>query len=225
MYVLYPFRGTFQQLFNGANIKFLRLSGGDISSDLSQQFSGNIGRLELAKQAATLSVENFPVYPAHELIINAFYVTDFNSQHPPNYGNLVELRVYSPESIPANAFRQFPNIHTLSIASEKGIDANALAGLNNLEKLTIKDSRPSLELLNSVPNVKEFEASIEKLDERSQCQLIEKLASGQVAIQGETCETLQREQFIRSTVFSYSQRSRVHMCVSLFGRSIRTTSM
>jgi hypothetical protein len=192
LYVLYPFRGTFQQLFNGANIKYLRLSGGDITSDLSQPFSGNIGRLELAKQAASLSVENFPVYPAHELIINAFYVTDFNSEHPPNYANLRELRVYSPESIPANAFRQFPNIHTLSISSEKGIDPNALAGLSNLEKLTIKDSRPSLELLNSIPNVKEFEASIEKLDERSQCQLIEKLANGQVAIQGESCETFER---------------------------------
>lgn len=184
LYVLYPFRGTFQQLFHGANIKFLRLSGGDIVSDLSQPFSGNIGRLEIAKQASSLSVQNFPVYPAHELIINAFYVTDFNSEHPPNYSNLGEIRIFSQERIPANAFRQFPGIHTLSISTEKDIDPHALDGLTNLEKLTVKDTQPPVELLNSVPNVKEFETSIEKLNERAQCQLIEKLANGQVAIQG-----------------------------------------
>lgn len=184
LYVLYPFRGTFQQLFNGANIKYLRLSGGDIRSDLSQPFTGNIGRLELAKQAAQISVQNFPVYPAHELIINAFYVTDFNSDNPPNYSNLGELRIYSQERIPANAFRQFSNLHTLSIATEKDIDPHAFDGLYNLEKLTIKDTKPSLELLNSLPNLKEFETSLEKLGETEQCQLVEKLANGQLAVQG-----------------------------------------
>lgn len=185
LYALYPFHGTFQQLFNGANVKSLRLSGGDIRSDTSQRFTGNVGRLELAKQANALSVQNFPVYPAHELTINAFYITDFNSEHPPNYANLGELRVYSPERIPANAFSQFPNIHTLSLASDKEIDPQALAGLRSLEKLTIKDAKPSMELLNSLPNLKEFEVSVEKLDERTQCQLLEKLASGQIAIHGE----------------------------------------
>lgn len=184
LYVLYPFRGTFQQLFNGANIKYLRLSGGDIRSDLSQPFTGNIGRLELAKQASQISVQNFPVYPAHELIINAFYVTDFNSDNPPNYSNLGELRIYSQERIPANAFRQFSNLHTLSIATEKDIDPHAFDGLYNLEKLTIKDTKPSLELLNSLPNLKEFETSLEKLGETEQCQLVEKLSNGQLAVQG-----------------------------------------
>jgi hypothetical protein len=183
LYVLHPFRGTFQQLFNGSNIKNLRVSGGDIRSDLSQPFSGNIGRLELAKQASVLSAQNFPVYPAHELTINAFYVTDFNNDHPPNYSNLNELRIYSQERIPANAFRQFSNLHTLSISTDKDIDPHALDGLYNLEKLTIKDTKPSIELLNSVPSVKEFEVNIEKIDETEQCQLIEKLANGQVAIQ------------------------------------------
>lgn len=183
LYALYPFHGSFQQLFDGANVKSLRLSGGDIRSDASQRFTGNVGRLELAKQANALSVQNFPVYPAHELTINAFYITEFNSQHPPNYANLGELRVYSPERIPANAFSQFPNIHTLSLASDKEIDPQALAGLRSLEKLTIKDAQPSMELLNSLPNLKEFETSIDKLDERTLCQLLEKLASGQLALQ------------------------------------------
>ncbi|CAF4593152.1 unnamed protein product, partial [Rotaria magnacalcarata] len=80
-YALYPFHGSFQQLFDGANIKYLRLSGGDIRSDLSKPFTGNIARLELAKQASALSVQNFPIYPAHELIINAFYITDFNNEY------------------------------------------------------------------------------------------------------------------------------------------------
>lgn len=184
LYVLYPFRGTFQQLFNGANIKYLRLSGGDIRSDLSQPFTGNIGRLELAKQASQINVQNFPIYPAHELIINAFYVTDFNSDNPPNYSNLGELRIYSQERIPANAFRQFSNLHTLSIATEKDIDPHAFDGLYSLEKLTIKDTKPSLDLLNSLPNLKEFETSLEKLGDAEQCQLVEKLANGQLAVQG-----------------------------------------
>ncbi|CAF1134590.1 unnamed protein product [Adineta steineri] len=183
LYALYPFHGTFQELFKDANIKFLRLSGGDIRSDVSQPFSGNVARLELAKQASALSVQNFPVYPAHELTINAFYITDFNNEHPPNYGNLGELRVHSPSRIPANAFRQFPNIHTLSVQSDQGIDPHAFDGLTHLEKLTIKDGEPNLDLFNNLPNLKEFEASIEKLDANTQCKLIEKLANGQVAIQ------------------------------------------
>lgn len=183
LYSLYPFHGTFQQLFHGANIKYLRLSGGDIRSDLSQPFTGNVGRLELAKQASQLSMQNFPLYPVHEYIINAFYVTDFKSDHPPNYSNVGELRVYSQERIPANAFRQYPNLHTLSIGTERDIDPHALDGLYNLEKLIIKDTKPSLELLNTVPNVKELEAGIERLNEREQCQLIEKLANGQIAVQ------------------------------------------
>ncbi|CAF4541605.1 unnamed protein product, partial [Rotaria socialis] len=185
------FRGTFQQLFNGADIKFLRLSGGDIRSDVSQPFTGNIGRLELAKQASQLSVQNFPAYPAHELIINAFYVTDFTSEHPPNYSNLGEVRIYSQERIPANAFRNYPNLHTLSITTDQEIDPHALDGLHNLEKLTIKDAKPSLELLNNLPNVKEFETNVDKLNEGEQCDLVGKLANGQVAVQaipnGYTC--------------------------------------
>jgi hypothetical protein len=118
------------------------------------------------------------------LIINAFYITEFNAEHPPNYANLVELRVFSQERIPADAFRQFPNLHTLSIATEKDIDPRALDGLNNLEKLIIKDTKPNLDLLNNSPKLKEFETNIEKLDEQTQCKLIEKLASGQVAVQG-----------------------------------------
>jgi hypothetical protein len=184
LYALYPFHGTFQQLFNGANIKYLRLSGGDIRSDLSTPFTGNIGRLELAKQANALSVQNFPVYPAHELIINAFYITEFNTADPPNYGNLAELRVHSPESIPAHAFRQFPDVRVLSISTDKEIDPHALDGLNHLEKLTIKDTKASLDLLKSVPTVKEYETNVDKLDEKTQCQLIEKLANGQIAVQG-----------------------------------------
>ena len=184
LYALYPFRGTFQQLFHGANIKHLRLSGGNIHSDLSQPFTGTIGQLEVAKQASELTVQNFPLYPAHELIINAFYINKFNSDYPPNYSNLGELRVHSQESIPANAFRQYPNIRILSISSEKDIDPHALDGLHNLEKLIIKDTKPSLELLNNLPNVKEFEVNFDKLDDREQCQLIEKLANGQVAVKG-----------------------------------------
>jgi hypothetical protein len=38
--------------------------------------------------------------------------------------------------------------------------------------------------LQSVPNVKELEISVEKLDDREQCQLVEKLANGQIAVQG-----------------------------------------
>ncbi|CAF4378012.1 unnamed protein product, partial [Rotaria magnacalcarata] len=183
VYALYPFHGSFQQLFDGANIKYLRLSGGDIRSDLSKPFTGNIARLELAKQASALSVQNFPIYPAHELIINAFYITDFNNEYPPNYSNLGELLVYSTERIPANAFQQFPNIHTLSITTDRDIDPKALRGLNHLEKLTIKEAKPSITLLNSQPSIKEFETNVEKLDEEEQCQLISKLADGQVAVQ------------------------------------------
>lgn len=183
LYTLYPFRGSFQELFDGANIKYLRLSGGDTKSDLSKPFSGNIGRLELAKQASSLSIQNFPVYPVHELIINAYYVSEFNTEHPPNYSNLAELRIHSPEFVPANAFQQFPNIRVLSVSSEQGIDPQAFNGLNNLEKLTVKDTQPSIEILSAIPSIKEYEVQIEKLDETSQCQLIEKLANGQVAIQ------------------------------------------
>jgi hypothetical protein len=183
LYALYPFRGSFQQLFDGANIKYLRLSGGDIHSDLSHSFSGNIGRLELAKQADAISVANFPVYPAHELIINAFYVANFNAEHPPNYGNLGDLRVHSLERIPANAFRQFPNIHTLSLSTDKDIDPQALAGLNKLEKITIKDIQPSLDLFKNLPNLKEIEVSLDKLDDKFKCQLVEKTVKGEVAVQ------------------------------------------
>lgn len=182
VYAYYPFHGSFQQLFDGANIKYLRLSG-DFRSDLSQPFTGNIARLELARQASSLSVQNFPVFPAHELIINAYYISEFNSENPPNYSNLGELRVHTTENIPANAFQQYPNLHTLSITTEKDIDPKALNGLNNLEKLTVKESKPSLTLLNNSPNLKEFETTIEKLDEDSQCQLASKLANGQIAVQ------------------------------------------
>jgi hypothetical protein len=58
-----------------------------------------------------------------------------------------------------------------------------LNGLQKLEKLIIKDAKAPLELLKSVPNIKELEINIEKLDEKTQCQLLEKLASGQVAVQ------------------------------------------
>jgi hypothetical protein len=131
-----------------------------------------------------LTVQNFPLYPAHELIINAFYVTDFTSENPPNYSNLGELRIFTQERVPANAFRQYPNLHTLSISTEKEIDPHALDGLYKLEKLTIKDTKPSIDFLNALPNIKEFEVSVEKLNDREQCQLIEKLANGQVAVQG-----------------------------------------
>lgn len=183
LYVLYPFRGTFQQLFNGANIKNLRLSGGDVRSDLSQPFNGNIGRLELAKQASQLNVQNFPVYPAHELIINAFYVSDFTSENPPDYSNLNELRIHSSENVPANAFQRYPNLKVLSVSTEKEIDPHAFDGLYKLEKLTIKDTKPSLELLNSLYGLKEFETNVDKLSEREQCELAEKLANGQVVVQ------------------------------------------
>ncbi|CAF1146615.1 unnamed protein product [Adineta steineri] len=184
LYALYPFHGTFQQLFKDANIKFLRLSG-DIRSDVSETFTGNIARLELAKQANAISVQHFPVYPAHELTINAFYVTDFDSEHPPNYANLVELRVHTQNRIPAHAFRQFPNILTLSVQSDQGIDSQAFDGLTHLEKLEVGNSQPSLDLFNILPNLKEFKASIETLDENAQCKLIEKLATGKVAIQAQ----------------------------------------
>lgn len=117
------------------------------------------------------------------MIINAFYVTDFTTDHPPNYSNLVELRIYSQEGIPANAFRQFPNLNALSVATEKEIDPHAFDGLYNLEKLTIKDTKASLDVLNKLPNVREFETNIDKLSEREQCDLAEKLANGQVAVQ------------------------------------------
>ena len=185
LHAFYPFQGTFQELFNGANIKYLRFSGGDIDSDPSQSFTGIIARLELAKQANVLSVQHFPVYPAHEFIINAFYVTEFNHKHPPNYSNLVELHVHSPDRIPANAFRQFTNLQTLSVSTDEEIDVQAFNGLRNLEKLTIKDNKATIELLNSVPQVKEFVTAIETLDERTQCQFVEKLATGQVAVQGQ----------------------------------------
>ncbi len=184
LYVLYPFRGTFQQLFNGANIKDLRLSGPDIRSDLSQPFTGNIARLELTKQAPQINVQTFPIYPVHEFIINAFYVTDFNSDNPPNYSNLDVLRVYSLQIIPANAFQQYPNLHTLSISTDKDIHPQAFDGLYKLEKLTIKDTKPSIEFLNKLPNIKEFEVNLEELNDGEQCKLVEKLANGQVAVQG-----------------------------------------
>jgi hypothetical protein len=138
--------------------------------------------LELAKQASSLSVQNFPVYPAHELIINAFYIDDFNDEHPPNYNNLVELRVYSVERIPANAFRNFPNIKILQISTEHGIDLQAFNGLNNLEKLIVKDTQLPVGVLKNFPNLKEYETNVEKLDGKSQCQLIEKLANGQLVV-------------------------------------------
>jgi hypothetical protein len=182
LYALYPFKGSFQQLFNGANIKYVRLSS-EVRSDLSQPFTGNIGRLELRKQANSLSVQNFPVYPAHELIINAFFIDDFNNEHPPNYNNVGELDVHSNGPIPANAFRNYPNIHTLQISTDQNIDPQAFNGLNKLEKLVIKDGKLPVDLLKNLPNLKEYETNIEKLDEKSQCQLIEKLANGQLAVQ------------------------------------------
>jgi hypothetical protein len=138
--------------------------------------------LELVKQASSLSVENFPVYPAHELTINAFYIDDFNSEHPPNYNNLVELVVYSAERIPGNAFDNFPNIKTLKVLTEQGIDPQAFNGLNNLEKLIVEDTQLPVDALKNFPNLKEYETNIEKLDEISQCQLIEKLANGQLVV-------------------------------------------
>ena len=183
LYTIHPLKGSFQQLFDGANIKYVRLSGGDLRSDPSQSFTGNIARLELAKQATQLSVENFPAYPAHELTINAFYVENFNPSHSPNYNNLGELHVQSLNSIPANAFQNYPNIHTLEITTDKEIDPQALNGLNKLEKLVIKDTKPSLDLLKNLPNLKELETSVEKLDDKTQCQLLEKLSSGQLAVQ------------------------------------------
>lgn len=183
IYVFYPLRGTFQQLFSGANIKYMRLSGAEMRSDLSQPFNGNVGRLELVKQASQLSVQNFPAYPAHEMIIHAFYVSDFTSENPPNYSNLAELHVHSLERIPANAFQQYPNLNILSVSTEKDIDPHAFGGLNNLEKLIIKDTQAPLDLLNSVPTIKEFETNIDKYGDREQCDLIEKLANGQLAVQ------------------------------------------
>ena len=97
---------------------------------------------------------------------------------------MAELRVYSPERIPANAFSQFPNLQVLQIATEKEIDPHALDGLNQLEKLTIKDTKVPLDLLKSVPSLKEYETNVDKLDEKAQCQLVEKLANGQLAVQG-----------------------------------------
>ncbi len=117
------------------------------------------------------------------MTINAFYIDDFNNEHPPNYNNLGELRVHSNGPIPANAFRNFPNIHTLQISTEQDINPQAFNGLNKLEKLIIKDSKLPLDLLKNLPNLKEFETNVEKLDEKTQCQLVEKLANGQLAVQ------------------------------------------
>jgi len=63
------------------------------------------------------------------------------------------------------------------------MDPHALDGLINLEKLIIKDTKINLEALNNLPKLKEFQTNIEKLDESTQCQLIEKLAYGQLAVQ------------------------------------------
>ncbi|CAF1370707.1 unnamed protein product [Rotaria sordida] len=182
IYSHYPFHGTFQQLFNGSNIKELRLAGGDIRSDLSQTFTGNIARLELIKQAKSLSIKTFPLYPVHEYITSAFYLTTFNNDHQPNYSNLVELHVHSQELIPARAFQQYPNIQILSIKTDKYIDEDALDGLNNLEKLTIREPNPSLALLNKAKTVKEYETNIEKLDENSQCTLVDKFSHGEIFV-------------------------------------------
>ncbi|CAF3988944.1 unnamed protein product [Rotaria sordida] len=95
-----------------------------------------------------------------------------------------ELSVYSPDRISANAFQQLPNLRVLSIQNDKDIDPHALDDLKNLEKLTIRNilSASSLNLLQKLPNVKEFEININRLDEKTQCQLIEKLANAQVTI-------------------------------------------
>lgn len=115
IYTLYPFHGSFQQLFNGTKIKYLLLKSVRIRSDLSESFTGNIARLDLVRQVSELSVENFPPYPVHKLIINAFYVDDFDHEHPPNYTNLHHLRVHSYEPIPPTAFRHYSLIQTLEI--------------------------------------------------------------------------------------------------------------
>ncbi|CAF4095576.1 unnamed protein product, partial [Rotaria sordida] len=95
-----------------------------------------------------------------------------------------ELSVYSPDRISANAFQQLPNLRVLSIQNDKDIDPHALDDLKNLEKLTIRNiiSASSLNLLQKLPNVKEFEININRLDKKTQCQLIEKLANAQVTI-------------------------------------------
>ena len=74
----------------------------------------------------------------------------------------------------------------LSVSTEKEIDPHAFDGLYKLEKLTIKDTKPSLELLNSLYGLKEFETNVDKLSEREQCELAEKLANGQVVVQSKT---------------------------------------
>ncbi|CAF1238449.1 unnamed protein product [Adineta ricciae] len=182
LYATYPFNGTFQQMFDGANIKYLRLSGVDMRSDVSQRFTGNIHRLELAKQASVISVEYFPVYPAHKLVINAYYVSEFNPQHPSNYKNLDEIRVYTMYRIPAKAFHQYSIIRRLSISTENDIDPHALDGLDNLEELVIEDTEIDLNLLNNLPKLKELQVDIKKLNEESQCKLIEKVSKGELAV-------------------------------------------
>ncbi|CAF4885523.1 unnamed protein product, partial [Rotaria sp. Silwood1] len=182
IYSYYPFHSTFQQLFNGSNIKDLRLAGAGIRSDLSQKFTGNIVRLELIKQAKSLSIKTFPLYPVHEYIASAFYLTEFNAENQPNYANLVELRIHSQELIPARAFQQYPNIQMLSIKTDKYIDVDALDGLNKLEKLSIMEPNPSLAILNKATTVKEYETNIEKLDEDSQCKLVDKVSNGEIFV-------------------------------------------
>ncbi|CAF1341101.1 unnamed protein product [Rotaria sp. Silwood1] len=182
IYSYYPFHSTFQQLFNGSNIKDLRLAGAGIRSDLSQRFTGNIARLELIKQAKSLSIKTFPLYPVHEYIASAFYLTEFNAENQPNYANLLELRIHSQELIPARAFQQYPNIQMLSIKTDKYIDVDALDGLNKLEKLSIMEPNPSLAILNKATTVKEYETNIEKLDEDSQCKLVDKVSNGEIFV-------------------------------------------
>ncbi|CAF1198417.1 unnamed protein product [Didymodactylos carnosus] len=183
VYSLYPFRGTFQELFDGSNIKHLRISGGDIKSDLNKHFTGNVGRLEIAKQAEALDAANFPLYPAHEMILNAYYVKKFHSPNPPNYDNVAELRVYSDDPIPADAFKDFPNINTLSVQA-KEIDPSAFNGLNKLEKITIKDAQPNAALLQNIPSVKEVEiGGLEKLNPDVQCEFAQQLSQGRLAVQ------------------------------------------
>jgi hypothetical protein len=59
-----------------------------------------------------------------------------------------------------------------------------LDGLYQLEKLTIKDTKAPLDILNNLPSLKEFETNIENLNDKEKCQLVEKLANGQLAVQG-----------------------------------------
>ncbi|CAF0795632.1 unnamed protein product [Didymodactylos carnosus] len=183
VYSLYAFRGTFQELFDGSNIKSLRISGGELKSDLNQPFTGNVGRLEVAKQASSIDTTNFPLYPAHEVILNAYYVAKFDSPNPPNYDNVAELRVFSNEPIPADAFKDYPNINTLSVQA-KEIDPNAFNGLNKLEKIIIKDASPNPALLQNIPTLKEIEISgLEDLGADLQCEYAQRLSQGRLAVQ------------------------------------------